>query len=280
MYKKISGSFPASVLLGALLVASTANAAGNKRELQFGSVAMDIPAVMHKRLTPLTAYLSETLNRPVTLKLSPNMGAAIKDTANGTVDLAYLTPVAYLKAHKKGDAQLIVKTVTKGKASFKLMIVVREDSPINKVSDLVGKNFAFGDKRALLQRAAVVGAGMPLNKFRKYKFIGHYDNIVRAVMNGDFDAGILKDTMAYKWQGKGIRILYATDDLPPYNITASKNVDRQTLLELQNAFLSLNPKNPNHMKVIKALDKKYDGFAKTSDAEYDIVRRLIKPFNK
>lgn len=280
MKKKTLNSRLAGLLPALLLAMSSANAADNKSELQFGSVAMDIPAVMHKRLTPLTAYLSDSLNRPVTLKLSPNMGAAIKDTANGTVDLAYLTPVAYLKAHKKGDAQLIVKTVTKGKASFKLMIVVKENSPIKNVSDLTGKSFAFGDKRALLQRAAVVGAGMPLNKFKEYKFIGHYDNIVRAVMNGDFDAGILKDTMAYKWQGKGIRILYATDDLPPYNIAASKNIDSQTLLELQNAFLSLNPKNPNHMKVIKALDKKYDGFAKTSDAEYDIVRRLIKPFNK
>lgn len=280
MRKKTPNSSFAGILLGLLLATSTANATDNKSELQFGSVAMDIPAVMHKRLTPLTAYLSETLNRPVTLKLSPNMGAAIKDTANGTVDLAYLTPVAYLKAHKKGNAQLIVKTVTKGKASFKLMIVVREDSPIKTVSDLTGRSFAFGDKRALLQRAAVVGAGMPLKNFKEYKFIGHYDNIVRAVMNGDFDAGILKDTMAYKWQGKGIRILYATDDLPPYNIAASKNIDDQTLLELQNAFLSLNPKNSSHMKVIKALDKKYDGFAKTSDAEYDIVRRLIKPFNK
>ncbi len=280
MKKQLFNSVRAGLLLGLSLVLSVTNAEDNKRGLQFGSVAMDIPAVMHKRLTPLTAYLSETLKRPVTLKLSPNMGAAIKDTASGIVDLSYLTPVAYLKAHKMGNAQLIVKTVTKGKASFKLMIVVRENSSITKVSHLVGKSFAFGDKRALLQRAAVVGAGMPLNKFKDYKFIGHYDNIVRAVMNGDFDAGILKDTMAYKWQGKGIRILYATDNLPPYNITASKNVDRKTLLELQNAFLSLNSKNPKHMKVIKALDAKYDGFAKTSDAEYDIVRRLIKPFNK
>ncbi len=280
MKKQPFNSIRVGLLLGLSLVVTGTNAEDNKRGLQFGSVAMDIPAVMHKRLTPLTAYLSETLKRPVTLKLSPNMGAAIKDTANGIVDFSYLTPVAYLKANKMGNAQLIVKTVTKGKASFKLMIVVRENSSITKVSHLVGKSFAFGDKRALLQRAAVVGAGMPLNKFKEYKFIGHYDNIVRAVMNGDFDAGILKDTMAYKWQGKGIRILYATDNLPPYNITASKNVDRKTLLELQNAFLSLNSKNPKHMKVIKALDVRYDGFAKTSDAEYNIVRRLIKPFNK
>ena len=54
-------------------------------ELVFGSVAMDIPAVMHKRLKPLTMYLSEALKRPIELKLSPNRGAAIADTASGKV---------------------------------------------------------------------------------------------------------------------------------------------------------------------------------------------------
>ncbi len=248
-------------------------------ELLFGSVAMDIPAVMHKRLKPLTTYLSKTLGRPVSLKLSPNMGTAIRETATGAVDMAYLTPVAYINARKKGQARIIAKTVTKGKASFKLMIVVKQDSPIKSVKQLVGKSFAFGDKKALLQRAAVVGSGLPLEKLGSYQFIGHYDNIVRAIMIGDFDAGILKDTMAYKWEGKGVRILYATPDLPPYNITASKNVDNATFMKLQKAFLDLDPKNPEHLKIIKALDKKYDGFARTSDEEYDIVRELIKPFN-
>ena len=249
-------------------------------ELIFGSVAMDIPAIMHKRLKPITAYLSEKLQRPVTLKLSPNMGAAINDTASGAVDLAYLTPVAYLKAHAKGNAQIIAKTVTNGKASFQLMIVVKKDSPYKTVQDLVGKSFAFGDKKALLQRAAVVGSGITLEQFSEYKFIGHYDNIARAVSNNDFDAGILKDTMAYKWEEKGLRILYSSPNLPPYNITASTNVNKELLEKLKSAFLELDGKNPYHLKIIKAVDKKYNGFAETSDAEYDVVRKLIEPFNK
>lgn len=249
-------------------------------ELQFGSVAMDIPAVMHKRLKPLTKYLSEQLAIPVTLKLSPNMGAAIKEAANGSVHLAYLTPVAYLKAHEQGGAELIAKTVTKGKASFKLVIVVKDDSPIKSVKNLVNKSFAFGDKRALLQRAAVVGAGLKLAQFSEIEYLGHYDNIARAVMNKDFDAGILKDTMAYKWEGKGLRILYSSPDLPPYNITASKKVDKVLLEKLRKAFLDLNGNNPDHLKIIKALDKKYNGFAATSDEEYDVIRQLIKPFVK
>lgn len=254
--------------------------ASNKTELLFGSVAMDIPAVMHKRLRPLTRYLSDKLGRPVSLKLSPNMGAAIKEVANNQVDLAYLTPVAYLKAHAQGGAKIVAKTVTKGKASFQLMIVVKKDSPFKTVSDLKGKSFAFGDKKALLQRAAVVGAGINMEDFSDYKFIGHYDNIARAVLNGDFDAGILKDTMAYQWEGKGLRILAASPDLPPYNIAAKADIDDDTLAKLKDAFLSLDKNNSEHLKIIKAIDKKYDGFAATSDAEYDVVRTLIKPFNK
>ena len=260
------------------LILLFSNSSIAKEDLIFGSVAMDIPAVMHQRLKPLTEYLSRQLNKKVSLKLSPDMGAAINEAAKGTVDIAYLTPVAYLRAHKKGGAQLIAKTVTKGKASFKLMIVVKQNSPIKSVEDLKGKSFAFGDKRALLQRATVVGSGVKLEEFKEYRFIGHYDNIARAVMNNDFDAGILKDTMAYKWQRKGLRILYSSPELPPYNIVVSKNTDAVTTKKIKNLFIGLDKSNPKHMKVIKSIDRKYDGFTETSDAEYDVVRKLIEPF--
>jgi phosphonate transport system substrate-binding protein len=247
-------------------------------ELRFGSVAMDIPAEMYRRLTPLTRYLSDTLGRPVILKLSPNMAAAIDDVSRGEVEIAYLTPVAYIDSHARGGTRVMVKTVTHGRSSFRLMIVVRENSPIRRVEDLKGKSFAFGDKAALLQRAVVVGAGMPLEKLREYQFLGHYDNIARGVYSGDFDAGILKDTTAFKWQGRGLRILYSSPELPPYNIAVSTKVDAKLFAQLQRAFLSLDINNPEHRRVIQALDKDYDGFAPTSDEEYSVVRKLIAPF--
>ena len=248
-------------------------------ELLFGSVAMDIPAVMHKRLSPLTEYLAGKIGRPVSLKLSPNMGAAIDDTVNERVHLSYLTPVAYIKAHDKGEARVLVKTITDGAASFQLMIVVRDDSTVKSVSDLIGKSFAFGDERALLQQATVVNAGITLDQFSEHKFIGHYDNIARAVLNRDFEAGILKDTTANKWIDKGLRIIYSSPQLPPYNIAVSRKVDAGLAEQIRAAFLALDGKNPEHLRIIKALDESYDGFAATSDEEYDVVRKLIQPFN-
>ncbi len=249
-------------------------------EIRFGSVAMDTPAVMHHRLTPLTEYLTQELGRPVVLKLSTDMKEAISAVARGEVELAYLTPVAYLRTRALSNSQLVAKMVTQGKGSFQLMIVVRDNSSINSVAQLDGKSFAFGDPAALLQKAAVVGAGVSLEKLGKQVFIGHYDNIARAVMRGFYDAGILKDTTALDWQDKGLRIIHASPQLPPYNITASSKVDKLLLEKMQKAFLKLDIENPKHRAVIKALDNDYDGFAATNDAEYDVVRGLIAPFDK
>lgn len=254
--------------------------AAELKSIKFGSVAQDTPAEMHRRLSPLTDYLQAELKLPVELHLSSNMAGAIKQVATGAVELAYLTPVAYIRAHQHGNSQIVAKMVTKGKASFQLMIVVKQDSPIKTVDDLAGKTFAFGDPAALLQRATVVGAGIPLEKLGKYEFIGHYDNIARGVARGLFQAGILKDTKALKWKDKGLRIIYSTPHLPPYNITASSKVDNALLDKIRRAFLKLDINKPEHKKVIKAMGQKYDGFASTSDAEYDVVRKLIKPFEK
>lgn len=249
-------------------------------EIQFGSVAMNVPAEMHQRLKPLTQYLSTELGRLVTLKLAPDMPTAIKDVSSGVVDIAYLTPVAYIDANSKGSTQLVVKTLTGGKASFKLVIAVKATSDIKTVADLAGKRFAFGDKAALLQRAVVIGAGMPLEKLGDHQFIGHYENIARGVMNGDFDAGILKDTVASEWEKKGLRIIHNSPDLPPYNIVVSRDVNEETRKKIEQAFLKLDIGNPEHALIIRALDASYTGFSSTTDAEYDVIRRLIKPFEK
>lgn len=263
-----------------ILLTTSIGANAEPNEIVFGSVAMDIPAEMHKRLTPLTQYLSKSLGKPVRLHLSPNMKSAIAMLAKGEVDVAYLTPVAYLESHKQGNARLVAKTITKGRGSFQLMISVRADGPIKKVSDLKGRSFAFGDPKALLQRAVVQAAGIRLDDLGEFAYLGHYDNIARGVSAGDFDAGILKDTKAYAWEAKGLKIIHSSAPLPPYNIAARDGLDEDIYDKLRDAFLALDVKNPNDALVIHALSKNYDGFAETSDDEYDIIRQLIKPFRK
>lgn len=254
--------------------------ASSDRPLRFGSVAMDSPVLMQRRLLPLTTYLSKALGRPVILKLSTSMPDAINALVNGTVDFAYMTPVAYLDAHARGNANLVVRMVTEGSPYFKLMIIVRQNSPIHRVANLAGKRFAFGDRAALLQRAVVVGAGMPLQRLGSYSFVNHYDNVVRGVLVGDYDAGIVIENTAHLWRGRGIRILYSSQALPPYNIAASQKLPHATVARLRQALLRVNSAQSGYRPVIKALGETYTGFAPARDSDYDIIRKLITPFRQ
>ena len=69
-----------------LLIRSTTASAETKatQELSLGSVAMDIPAVMHQRLKPLADYLSHELGRSIRLHMSADLSKAVKDVADGT----------------------------------------------------------------------------------------------------------------------------------------------------------------------------------------------------
>ncbi|WP_018871687.1 PhnD/SsuA/transferrin family substrate-binding protein [Thioalkalivibrio sp. ALJ16] len=266
-------------LLGLLTLPAHAADTTDNGELVFGSVAMDIPARMMTRLEPFTEYLADTLERDVNLRLSSSMPDAIREVAEGRSDIAYLTPVAYIRARQRGNAEPLARTITKGEDSFRLMIVVAEDSPLEGPEELAGKRFAFGDEAALLQRATVVDAGVELADLADYRFLGHYDNIVRGVISGDFDAGILKDTTAYHWEGNGIRILHASPALPPYVIAARDGLDPELRDRIREALLAASPDDPRSGPAMRALDESYDGFAPVSDGDYDVVRGLIAPFD-
>lgn len=250
------------------------------RDLQLGSVAMDIPAEMVKRLTPLTQYLSKKTGITVNFRASPNLGSAVEDLGMNNTQIAYLTPAAYIEAHEKFDAIPLVTPLNKGKSSFTLMIAVQKDSPIKSVTDLRGKKFAFGDKKALLQPAVVISSGIKLEEFASYDYLNHYDNIAKAVINGDFDAGIIKDAIVDKFADKGLRVIYTSVPLPSYIFAVNKNLPARTITKLKKAMLALKADTEEHKAILTAIENGYDGFEVAKDNDFDGIRKLLANVKK
>lgn len=244
-------------------------------DIHLGSVAMDIPAEMVRRLTPLAKYLSEQTGLNVEFRASPNLGSAVDELGKNTTQIAYFTPAAYLEAHEKYGAEPLVNPLSKGKGTFTLMIAVAKNSPIKTVEDLRGKKFAFGDKKALLQPAVVENSGIKLSEFASYDYLNHYDNIAKAVINGDFDAGILKDTIAEKFADQGIRVIHTSPPLPSYLFAINKKLPPKTVAKLKKAMLALKDDTEEHKAILTALEKGYNGFEAASDKDFDAIRRLL-----
>lgn len=282
---KIKQVFPA-VLSALLAGASFASAwaapvpKAHAVEVTMGSVAMDIPVEMIKRMSALTNHLALNTQLNIRFRPSPNLGSAVEDLGTGQTQIAYLTPVAYIEARKKYGVIPLVAPTTGGRPHFALVIGVKAGSGISSPEGLKGKRFAFGDEKALLQRAAVASMGLDAGDFSNFAYLKHYDNIAKAVLAGDFDGGILKDSTAEEFKGKGISVVGSTPPLPSYIFAVHPGMPVVVRNQLRDALLALNKSTPERSATLEAFDKAYDGFVVVDDPAYDTVRKLIQPFQK
>ena len=93
----------------------------NAQDITIGAVAMDAPVEMIKRMTPLAEYLAQQTGYRVQFRPAPNLDTAVTDLGKGKVQIAYMTPIAYIMAHEKYHAVPLVTPLTHGKATFNLV---------------------------------------------------------------------------------------------------------------------------------------------------------------
>lgn len=271
-------------LLTGSFFAPPAAAAGQRAyrasDVTMGSVAMDIPVEMIRRMSALTNYLALSTDLSVRFRPSPNLGSAVADLGGGQTQIAYLTPVAYIEARRKYGVVPLVAPTTGGRPHFSLVIGVKAGSGIVSPAELKGRRFAFGDEKALLQKAAVESMGLKSRDFAASAYLKHYDNIAKAVLAGDFDGGILKDSVADRFRSRGIMVIASTAPLPSYLFAVHPGMPSAVRNALRDAFLALKRDTPEQAATLEAFDSAYDGFVVVEDQAYDLVRKLIQPYQK
>ena len=245
-----------------------------------GTIATDIPAVMVRRMEPLTQYLAAQLNTPIQLRPAPSFRSAIADFGKGVTQIAYLTPVAFLEARERYGAIPVALPLTEGKPTFRLAVVVPKNSPAKKLADLAGHSFAFGDEKSLFQRAALDAGGLKQEQFSHYAYLKHFDNIAKAVLNRDFDAGIMKESLSQHYAPQGLRILHLSPPLPTYVIAVNSKFPADKIPALRKALIDLDGGIKIHRDILTALDPAYTGFVPAVDRHFEAAQKLIAPYKK
>lgn len=280
--KRVFQTLLVALMVGGVFQPASADESSKNQgtTVTMGSVAMDIPVEMIKRMSALTNYLALNTNLNIRFRPSPNLGSAVEELGTGQTQIAYLTPVAYIEARKKYGVIPLVAPTIQGRPSFSLVIGAKAGAGITKPADLKGKRFAYGDEKALLQKAAVESMGLKTSDFTTFAYLKHYDNIAKAVLAGDFDGGILKDSVADEFKGKGLVVIGSTAPLPSYLIAVHPGMPAAVRNQLRDALLALKKTTPDGAATLEAFDKSCDGFVVVDDSAYDLVRTLIQPYQK
>jgi len=153
---------------------------------------------LRKRYQVLTGYLSKRLGRPVDVVTVNTYQAVLQDFAEQRIDAAFLgSLVAVLTADRLG-ARVLVKPVDEaGISTYRGVIIVRQDSPIQRVEDLAGRSIAMvkttyaADLFPLweMHRTDINHGATPPRKV----WVGTHDEVISETLSGRVDAGAVKN---------------------------------------------------------------------------------------
>jgi phosphate/phosphite/phosphonate ABC transporter binding protein len=250
--------------------------------LKMGVIPIEAPAEMFRRFTPLADYLSSMVGKRVELSIAVDFAQTIKDLEEGRTDLAFLTPTTYIGAQKRFGATLLVKALKNGVPYTHSAVVARRDGGIKRIEEIKGKRFAFGDKMStssyLMPRALLADAGVTLDDLKEYAFLGHHDDVAKAVIAGEYDAGGLGESVARTFEDRGLVIIKTSAEIPEFNICASRTLDAETARLIRKALLMLDRKDGEQARLLTMIDPAYTGFVAASDGDYDEIRRIMETF--
>jgi phosphonate transport system substrate-binding protein len=150
-----------------------------------------------KAFACLDHLVEEKMQVPVELYTSANYNGVMQGLLDGELDAAALGAGAYAGVYLRDpDAvePLVAVEQLDGTRGYHAVLFVRADSPYQSVDDLRGRSVMFTDRNStsgfLVPLFELRRAGYSLRHFGSYGFSGGHPEAVRAVLDGQFDAGV------------------------------------------------------------------------------------------
>ena len=248
----------AALSLGTIFIGS---AAAQTTVLRVSAIPDEAPTELLRKFKPLGAYLEQETGMKVQFVPVTDYAAVVEALAADKLELAWLGGFTFVQARlRSGNAIPIAQRAEDEK--FTSRFIAAAGSGMSKLEDLKGKTFAFGSPSStsghLMPRYFLLQAGIdPERDFKRLAFSGAHDATAAFVESGRVDAGVLNASVwdrlieEKKVDLAKVNVFATTPPYYDYNWTVRGNLDPALIKKLTDAFLKLDPANPEHAEILK-----------------------------
>jgi phosphonate transport system substrate-binding protein len=277
-----------------LLLCLCSSACGDARKavktLRVGFVPSEDAQQVMQNAQPIVEILRKQLAMEIQPFVATDYTGVVEALRANKLDIAFLTPASYVLAKNEANVRVVLKSERKGIPYYYAAIITRADSGINRLEDLRGRTFAFGDSLSttgnVFPRKMFKDHGIdPVRDFKQILFSGGHDATVLAVLNGKVDAGATyansPDSQDTAWMRylkntedvKKIRAIAFSEPIPADNLVLGPNINDALAKKIEAAFIEIS-RDPAGKKMLRELYQ-IDGFVPATDQDYDSVRRAF-----
>ncbi|PKO47448.1 MAG: putative selenate ABC transporter substrate-binding protein [Betaproteobacteria bacterium HGW-Betaproteobacteria-4] len=253
--------------------------------LRVSAIPDEAPTELQRKFAPLGKYLEAQTGMKVVFTPVTDYAAVVESLATKKIDLAWLGGFTFVQAKIRTNGTAIPIAQREEDAKFTSKFITADPS-IKALADLKGKTFAFGSPSStsgsLMPRFYLQQAGLnPEKDFKNVAYSGAHDATVAFVAAGKAEAGVLnasvwdKLVQAGKVDTSKVHVFSTTPPYFDYNWTVRGDLDPVVVKKLTDAFLKLDPANPEHKEIlalqraakfIPTKKENYDGIEKAAHA--------------
>jgi len=272
-------------LKGALACAfaavSSLPAVADEVVLRVSAIPDEAPTELQRKFAPLGKYLEAQTGIKVVFTPVSDYAAVVESLATKKIDLAWLGGFTFVQAkiRTNGTAIPIVQRAEDAVFTSKF---ITADPAIKSVADLKGKTFAFGapssTSGSLMPRFFLQQAGLnPEKDFKNVAYSGAHDATVAFVAAGKAEAGVLNASVWEKMVEQNkvdtskVRVFSTTPTYFDYNWTVRGDLDPALVKKLSDAFLKLDPANPEHKEILAL--QRASKFVPTKKENYEGIEK-------
>lgn len=218
--------------------------------------------------------LGRRIGRRITATVTRDYEKLLEGVLVGGVSVAWMPPLLHARAAKSG-AVLACVSRRGGALTYRSAILVRRDSELSKIRDLVGKRAAWADPFSAsgytFPRLHLISAGLdPTYECEEESFHGSVARACGAVAEdrADFCAHFMSDAAAGDAQlaalelrqalgetvADALRVLAVTDPIPPDGIVLAPPLDGMLQATLRDALLSLDANEAGRVAIRRLLN--------------------------
>lgn len=162
--------------------------------LVFALVPMVDEEPTRRAIEDLVGLVARAVALPIETRFERSPEALARLVGDGGADVAWVSPTLLLTAPGLARTAPLVSTVRERVTWFHGVIFVSRDAPYRTPLDLRGKRMAWVAPSSaagyIFPRIALAGLGIdPSSHFAEERFFHTHDGVVRAVLNGEADAG-------------------------------------------------------------------------------------------
>ena len=111
-------------------------------------------------------------------------------------------------------------------------------------------------------------------------YTSHHTTVAEQVLQGDVDAGVVKEAVAEIFKDRGLRIFHVTPKRTTTPIVISQHTDEQLKQSVVNALLKIDINDPTTREILNTWDEELSyGFAIAKNSDYQMIIDLLPKLN-